>query len=188
VISTPVKFEGSIMQVGNSLRITIPQEIAKHLDLDRGDAVELWVNNHSMVMEKKVFVYDAIWGFQEDILVLRKSLSKSINAHTSQPWGLPLHKYKGQLTIERDKIMLKGEDVDSNEETSLLFSLEEVKDVYIGWDNTLRQWKDTRAWIRPLRISLQDREKSKTLYIYAKNTEAKVYGEENESILQMLQK
>jgi bifunctional DNA-binding transcriptional regulator/antitoxin component of YhaV-PrlF toxin-antitoxin module len=184
----PVKFEGSVMQVGNSLRITIPQEIAKHLNLDRGDPVELWVNNHSMVLEKKVFVYDAIWGFQEDILALRDKLSKSIKAHASQPLGMPLHKYKGQLTIEREKIMLKGEDTDSNEPASLLFSLEEVKDVYLGWDNTLRQWKDTRAWIRPLRIIFQDEAESKTLYIYAKKPEAKIYGGENESILQMLQK
>jgi hypothetical protein len=101
---------------------------------------------------------------------------------------MPLHKYKGQLTIERDKIMLKGEDTDSNEPTSLLFSLEEVKDVYLGWDDTLRQWKDTRAWIRPMRIIFQDETESKTLYIYAKKPEAQIYGGENENILQMFQK
>ncbi|HVP16150.1 MAG TPA: AbrB/MazE/SpoVT family DNA-binding domain-containing protein [candidate division Zixibacteria bacterium] len=184
----PVKFEGSVMQVGNSLRITIPKEIAKHLNLDRGDAVELWVDNHSMMMEKKVFVYDALWAFHDDILALRKSLSKSVKAHVSQPLGMPLHKYEGQLTIERDKIMLKGEDADSNEPTSLLFSLEEVKDVYLGWDETLRQWKDTRAWIRPLRIIFQDETEPKTLYIYAKKPEARTYGAENENILQMFQK
>jgi antitoxin component of MazEF toxin-antitoxin module len=49
-----VKFEGSVMQVGNSLTVTIPHEIAKHMDLERGDIVELWVSNHRMVMEKKV--------------------------------------------------------------------------------------------------------------------------------------
>jgi len=184
----PVKFEGSVMQVGNSLRITIPKEIAKHLNLDRGDAVELWVSNHSMVMEKKAFLYDALWAFHDDILALRKSLSKSVKAHVSQPLGMPLHKYEGQLTIERDKVMLKGEDTDSNEPTSLLFSLEKVKDVYLGWDETLRQWKDTRAWIRPLRIIFQDETESKTLYIYAKKPEAHIYGAENENILQMFQK
>lgn len=184
----PVKFEGSVMQVGNSLRITIPQEIAKHLNLERGDSVELWVDNHSMIMEKKIFIYDAIWSFQEDISGLRDSLSKNIKAHTSQPLGIPYHKYKGQLTIERDKIMLKGEDTDSNETASLLFSLEEIKDIYLGWDGTLRKWKDTRAWIHPLRIIFQDEKESKTLYLYAKKTEAKIYGEENESVLQILQK
>jgi bifunctional DNA-binding transcriptional regulator/antitoxin component of YhaV-PrlF toxin-antitoxin module len=183
-----VKFEGSVMQVGNSLRITIPQEIAKHLNLERGDAVELWVSNDSMIMEKKMFVYEAIWGFQEDILALRGSVVKNIKAHTSQPLGIPLHKYKGQLTIERDKIVLTGEDTASKEPASFLFSLEEVKDVYLGWDDTLRQFKDTRAWIRPLRITFQDEKESKILYLYAKKPDAKIYGEENKTVLETLQK
>jgi len=41
------------MQVGNSLRITIPKEIGKHLNLKKGNLMELWVNNHNIVMEKK---------------------------------------------------------------------------------------------------------------------------------------
>ena len=41
----PIKFELSVMQVGNSLRITIPKEVAKHLELTKGDTVELWVDN-----------------------------------------------------------------------------------------------------------------------------------------------
>ena len=183
-----VKFEGSVMQVGNSLRITIPQEIAKHLNLERGDAVELWVSNHSMVMEKKMFVYDAIWGFEEDILALRSSVVKNIKAHTSQPLGKPLHKYQGQLTIDRDKIMLKGEDATSKEPASFLFSFEDIKDVYLGWDDTLRQFKDTRGWIRPLRVTFNVETESKILYLYAKKPESTIYGEENKSVLENLQK
>jgi antitoxin component of MazEF toxin-antitoxin module len=189
VMPMSVKFEGTVLKVGNSLRITIPQGIAKHLNLERGDAVELWVSNHSMLMEKKTLIYDAIWSFEEDILEERNSLSKEIESHTSQSvGGMPLHKYKGQLSIERDKIMLKGENTDSNEPASFLFCLEEVEDIYLGWDETLRRWKDTRALIRPLRIIFQDETELKKLYLYAKKPEAEIYGGENESILQILQK
>jgi len=41
------------MQVGTSLRITIPKEIGKHLSLEKGNLVELWVDNHSIIVEKK---------------------------------------------------------------------------------------------------------------------------------------
>jgi len=176
------------MQVGNSLRITIPKEIAKHVGLERGDVVELWVDNHSMIMEKKVFVYDAIWSFQEDILVLRSNLSKNFKAHTSQPIGTPLHRYRGQLIIERARINLRGEDVDSKEPTSLLLSLQDVKDIYLGWDDTLRRFKDTRGSIRPLRITFQEGTGSRKLYVFAKKTDTLIYGKENESIVQMLEK
>ena len=52
-MEVPVKFELSVMQVGNSLRITIPKEVAKHLELEKGDVVELWVDNQHIIVEKK---------------------------------------------------------------------------------------------------------------------------------------
>ena len=172
-----VKFEGTIKKVGNSLRINIPQEIANQLNLERGDAVELWVSNNNMIMEKRTLVFDAIWGFEEDILEERNSLTKEIESHTSQSvGGQPLHKYKGQLSIEREKIMLKGENTDSNEPASFLFSFKEIKDIFLGWDKTLRRWKDKRALIHPLRITFQGEKETKKLYLYVKKTDAGIYG------------
>jgi len=49
----PVKFELSVMQVGNSLRVTIPKEVAAHLNIKKGDTVELWVDNQHVIVEKK---------------------------------------------------------------------------------------------------------------------------------------
>jgi len=49
----PVKFELSVMQVGNSLRITIPKEVAAHLKIKKGDIVELWVDNQHIIIQKK---------------------------------------------------------------------------------------------------------------------------------------
>jgi AbrB family looped-hinge helix DNA binding protein len=49
----PLKIEVSVMQVGNSLRITIPKEVATHLDLKKGDKVQLWAENSHVCLEKK---------------------------------------------------------------------------------------------------------------------------------------
>ena len=49
----PVKFEVSVMQVGSSLRITIPKQVATHLSLKKGDMVSMWVDNSHVVIEKK---------------------------------------------------------------------------------------------------------------------------------------
>lgn len=184
----PVKFESSVMQVGNSLRITIPQEITKYLDIEKGDTMELWTENHSIILEKKKLTFDAVWGFEEDILELRKNIGKNIIAHTSQPLGKPLHKYKGELSITKDNLVLKGEDVDSKDEITLLFSIREITNVHLGWDDTLRRFKDSRAWIRPLRITFENEKESKILYLYAKKPEDTIFGEENQEIQEILQK
>ncbi|MBN2260468.1 MAG: AbrB/MazE/SpoVT family DNA-binding domain-containing protein [Clostridiales bacterium] len=49
----PVKFEISVVQVGKSLKVTIPVEIARHMDLNKGDHVEMWVDNSHIIIEKK---------------------------------------------------------------------------------------------------------------------------------------
>ena len=49
----PVKFEISVVQVGKSLKVTIPVEIARHLKIKKGDSVEMWVDNSHILMEKK---------------------------------------------------------------------------------------------------------------------------------------
>ncbi len=49
----PVKFEVSVMQVGSSLRITIPKEVASHLGLKKGSKVSMWADNNHVVIEKK---------------------------------------------------------------------------------------------------------------------------------------
>jgi bifunctional DNA-binding transcriptional regulator/antitoxin component of YhaV-PrlF toxin-antitoxin module len=174
------------MQVGNSLRITIPQEICKYLTIEKGDIVELWTNNHSITLEKKKLVYDVIWGFQEDIIELRKKLAKNIKAHASQPLGKPLHRYKGSLSITHDNFILEGREVDSKQDATFLLSLREITDVHLGWDDTLRRWKDSRAYIQPLRITFENETGNRVLYLYAKNLDSLVYGEENHEISKIL--
>ncbi len=49
----PLKIEVSVMQVGNSLRITIPKEVATHLNLKKGDTVQFWADENHVYFEKK---------------------------------------------------------------------------------------------------------------------------------------
>ncbi len=49
----PVKFEIKVVQVGNSLKITVPKEIARHMSLKKGDVVSMWADNSHVVIEKK---------------------------------------------------------------------------------------------------------------------------------------
>jgi AbrB family looped-hinge helix DNA binding protein len=48
----PVKFTLSVVQVGDSLKVTIPKEIARHLELKKGDKVDMWTDNSHVVLEK----------------------------------------------------------------------------------------------------------------------------------------
>lgn len=48
----PVKFEISVVLVGKSLKITIPKEMCKHLNLKKGDKVTMWADNSHAVIEK----------------------------------------------------------------------------------------------------------------------------------------
>ena len=52
-VLVPVKFEISVVQVGKSLKVTIPVEIAKYLELKKGDTVQMWADDHRVILEKK---------------------------------------------------------------------------------------------------------------------------------------
>ena len=49
----PVKFEISVVQVGKSLKVTIPVEITRHMKIKKGDTVSMWVDNSHIMIEKK---------------------------------------------------------------------------------------------------------------------------------------
>lgn len=53
VQTLPVKFEVSVVLVGKSLKVTIPKEICRHIDLKKGDIVLMWADNSHVIIEKK---------------------------------------------------------------------------------------------------------------------------------------
>jgi hypothetical protein len=130
-------------------------------------------------------VYEAVWAFEEDTLGLRKSLGEEFEAHTSQPLGIPLHKYEGQLTIESEGIAFVGTGKDAHEDGRLFVFFKNISDLYLGWDDVVRRWTETRALIKPLKLTIENEEK-KTLYIYAKKVGSKIYGKENKALYEKL--
>lgn len=48
----PVEFERSVFKSGGSLRVTIPEPIAKALKIKHKDVLKIWLNDSQIVMEK----------------------------------------------------------------------------------------------------------------------------------------
>ena len=132
-------------------------------------------------------VYDALWAFEEDIEELKKDFKEHIlMAHLSQPLGKPLHRYIGKIVVEEEGIILSGKDTKTGERREIPIPREMIREIFLGWDDVLRRWRDTRAWIPPLRIRFEEEGKHRTLYIYAKKEEGRVYGRENRRIFEEL--
>ncbi len=51
-MQVPVKFRIKVVQVGNSLKITVPKEIARHIKVEKGDAVDMWADDGHVLIEK----------------------------------------------------------------------------------------------------------------------------------------
>ncbi len=49
----PIEFEISVVQVGNSLRMTIPKQIAKAMKLVKGDTLIVSMTNGDMIVKKQ---------------------------------------------------------------------------------------------------------------------------------------
>ncbi len=48
----PVEFEVSLVRVGNSIRVTIPIEVVRALNLRKGDKMGLSLTDHEIVLRK----------------------------------------------------------------------------------------------------------------------------------------
>jgi bifunctional DNA-binding transcriptional regulator/antitoxin component of YhaV-PrlF toxin-antitoxin module len=52
VLKVPVKFKVSVVLVGKSLKVTIPKELCEHLSIKKGDKVQMWADDHHLIVEK----------------------------------------------------------------------------------------------------------------------------------------
>ena len=131
--------------------------------------------------------YDVIWGFQEDILKLRGRFKERVwLAHLSQPMGISLHKYKGKVNLDENKIAFSGREKDTLQPSELTVPRQKILEVYLGWDDVIRRWRDTRAGIKPLRITFKTNDEIRIIYLYAKLEKKAVYGKENRRLYEEL--
>lgn len=49
----PVPFKVKAVKIGNSIRMTIPKQIAEYLKIDEGDTLEVTVQDSEMVVKKR---------------------------------------------------------------------------------------------------------------------------------------
>lgn len=49
----PIEFEISVVKVGNSLRMTIPKQITKAMNLNKGDVLLVGMTNGDMIVKKR---------------------------------------------------------------------------------------------------------------------------------------
>jgi bifunctional DNA-binding transcriptional regulator/antitoxin component of YhaV-PrlF toxin-antitoxin module len=52
-MTMPVEFTVRVIQNEKSLRVTIPKELAAHLELKKGDSVIMWSDNSHILIKKK---------------------------------------------------------------------------------------------------------------------------------------
>lgn len=50
----PVKFKVSVVQVGTSLKVTIPKELAEHIQVLKGDEIIMFATNSHIEMYKNI--------------------------------------------------------------------------------------------------------------------------------------
>jgi hypothetical protein len=99
----------------------------------------------------------AFLSFSEDIR--NRSFLDWVMAHTSL--AQPLHKYKGLLKLDRDKICFYGTEKKTGDDFRLIIYKYEIQQLYYGFDNVFNALETRNlgfSW-KPLRISFS-REKT----------------------------
>jgi len=106
----------------------------------------------------------ALLAYGEDIE--RAGVKDWIASHTS--FMLPLHKYRGEITLLEDSIFFRGEDKDTGQPHVLALPLKNVLDLHYGFDDAYRRTGDRGLGLftSPLRIRFKEGSSQKTIYLW----------------------
>jgi hypothetical protein len=92
----------------------------------------------------------AFLSFREDIR--NRNFGDWLEAHTSLMQ--PLHRYKGFITLDKEKLSFYGQDKETGSELRLSIYRYEIQQLYHGFDEDFTPWETRNlglAW-KPLRI------------------------------------
>ncbi|MFQ6080870.1 MAG: ribbon-helix-helix domain-containing protein [Candidatus Bathyarchaeia archaeon] len=108
---------------------------------------------------------DAFLTFKEDIEDI--TLKEWLVAHTS--FMLPLHRYKGKISLHEDVLIFRGFDNKSSQKSEVIVvPLENIEDIHYGFDEIFRRTNDRGLGLftEPLRMIYQEKRQKRTIYLY----------------------
>jgi hypothetical protein len=121
--------------------------------------------------EEHVAKWDnTLMAYEEDIK--SRSFWDWIKAHTS--FFRPLHRYAGVLELDDDSIIFDGMDLRQGVGFHLEIPVDDITDVYLGWDDVFTGFPLSRAgdraypWNKPLRLRYRANQAEKTIYLFVR--------------------
>lgn len=106
----------------------------------------------------------ALWIFKEGIE--QKGFGDWFAAHTSLM--LPIHRYKGEIHLLNDALVIYGTDTKTNETKIVAIPFQNIKSVFVGFDDIYKR-RETRGGFNheaPLRIEYKEGNVVRTTYIF----------------------
>lgn len=106
---------------------------------------------------------NTLLSFEKDIQ--NRSFLDWLKAHTS--FLKPLHRYKGVLILDKESFIFAGRDVKKDKDFNLEVSINEIIDIYLGFDDIFTGWEDRAyPWNKPLKI-VYNNKKQEVIYVFA---------------------
>jgi hypothetical protein len=114
--------------------------------------------------------FDALWIFKEEIK--KAGFIAELEAHTSQPIGLPLHKHHGHIEVDDTSVVLTEGD------SRKLIQKSEITGLQVSYDDDFQRIRDSRGMIPPMHFSFGD----DAAYIFTKGTRFGFWQGENTAL------
>lgn len=108
---------------------------------------------------------DALLAYKEDIK--NTSFKEWLVAHTS--FMLPLHKYKGEISLHENVLIFRGLDNKGSQKSEVIVvPLENIQDIHYGFDEVFQRTNDRSLGLftEPLRITYKEKRQKRIIYLY----------------------